>query len=606
MYEKFFQFQRSPFNLTPDPHFFFFSRHHEEAFSQILYGIQQRKGFILITGEVGTGKTTVCRLLLEQLDLQIKTALIFNPNLTTIELLQAINQDFGIGGREASKKALLDELNQYLLGALSKGENAVVIVDEAQNLSVECLEEIRMLSNLETGQEKLMQIVLVGQPELRQKLAIPQLRQLNQRIALRYHLQPLDIDMTREYINFRLRIAGGADQVHFTAPALQILHRFSQGVPRLINVICDKALLAAYVAESRVVTAAIMNKALADLEPIPLYTGSFWSWLTAPWSARARWVGATALAAFLALSIAAVLGLSDRMIRPGGGGQDSPGSVNGPVGATAPSGPTQTPAGAIATAKASDSAGAIGLGPSPGPEIDAQDNFDGNLSAKITSTYDSDGIFRVARPQDRERAAYLTLAKLWQADAVVTPQEFRIRDLNGLLETWNLYQYPIPSDYDRILALSYPGLVWVTGDSSKETRAVVLSQADQERAVLLDPVAGRLELSSGEFKRRFTGKGIVLWKEIPGIALPLPQGDPDRSVSTLQAVLKVWGLYHGPVDGILGALTQTAIRAFQEDRGLEPTGQVGLETYLAIAQALAGGKAPSLRGAEPRIGPDRS
>ncbi|MFB0532152.1 MAG: ExeA family protein, partial [Desulfatiglandales bacterium] len=248
MYTSFFGFKENPFNLTPDPRYLFLSTYHKEALDHLLYGINERKGFIAITGGIGTGKTTICRALLSQLEESIKSALIFNSFISDTELLEIINQEFGIDGDMAvsTKKEYIDKLNQFLLKTFSLGGNAVLLIDEAQNLSHNVLEQIRMISNLETEREKLIQIVLVGQFELNELLASSSLRQLNERIMVRYELRPLDREDVQGYVEHRLVVGGGRGNVRFTNGALKAIYESSQGNPRRINAICDRALLAAY------------------------------------------------------------------------------------------------------------------------------------------------------------------------------------------------------------------------------------------------------------------------------------------------------------------------------------------------------------------------
>jgi general secretion pathway protein A len=266
MYCPFFGLQENPFSITPDPRFLFLSPSHQEALGHLLYGIEERKGFISVTGEVGTGKTLLCRALLNRLGPHVHTALIFNSFLLEIELLRSINEDFGIGQGGATRKELVDHLNQYLLTEFGAGRNAVLIIDEAQNLAPPLLEQIRMLSNLETERGKLLQIVLVGQPELRQQLARPELRQLNQRIALRYHLQPFNHQETEDYINHRLVVAGSHGSVKFSRWALSTIYRLSGGVPRQINLLCDRAMLSAYVHGSNLIGHSHVRQAWSELE----------------------------------------------------------------------------------------------------------------------------------------------------------------------------------------------------------------------------------------------------------------------------------------------------------------------------------------------------
>jgi general secretion pathway protein A len=249
MYKEYFGLKESPFSIAPDPHYLYLSGGHREALAHLVYGINNDGGFILLTGEVGTGKTTVCRCLLEQLPDNTEIAFILNPKLTVEELLATICDEFGIRCPEGnqSNQVFVSAIYEYLLHIPEKGHRAILVIEEAQNLSMEVLEQIRLLTNLETSQRKLLQIILIGQPELREILAHPQLRQLSQRVTARYHLGPLSMDETLAYVNHRLSVAGLARDPLFPKGTLKLLFRLTGGIPRLINVICDRALLGAYV-----------------------------------------------------------------------------------------------------------------------------------------------------------------------------------------------------------------------------------------------------------------------------------------------------------------------------------------------------------------------
>jgi general secretion pathway protein A len=266
MYEQFYGFREPPFNLTPDPRFLFFSDRHREAFNHILFGLQERKGFIQLTGEIGAGKTTVCRAILKQLGDTYRTALILNPSLTSAQLLRTILTELGLDGRRGDRASALETLNEFLLAQAGAGNDVVLLIDEAQDLDDELLEQVRLLSNLETERRKLLQIVLVGQPELRDKLNGQNLRQLRQRITVRYHLSPLSRAETERYIDHRLRVAGGVGRPIFTPWAIRTIHRYSRGVPRLINAVCDKALLYGFVNTTDELTGRSVRQAIAELE----------------------------------------------------------------------------------------------------------------------------------------------------------------------------------------------------------------------------------------------------------------------------------------------------------------------------------------------------
>jgi general secretion pathway protein A len=267
MYKEFFGLRANPFNVNPDPRYLFLTRHTEEALACLTYGIQSRKGFVLLTGEVGTGKTTLINKLLEWLRLQqVATAFIFNSRMNVPQFLDYMMADFGIPCDSKSKSQILQRLYNWLLDRYRAGETAVLIVDEAQNLSDEVLEEIRMLTNLETFTEKLLQIVLVGQPELEAKLRQPQLRQLRQRLTLRAKTHPLTIEETKAYVQQRLRIAGSDGRQIFDGDALSAVHKYSSGIPRVVNLLCEHCLVSAFVDQKPVIGQAIVDAVARDFD----------------------------------------------------------------------------------------------------------------------------------------------------------------------------------------------------------------------------------------------------------------------------------------------------------------------------------------------------
>jgi len=247
MYLDFYNLKAQPFNITPDPRYLFFSRCHREAFEHIIFGVTQRKGFIQITGEVGAGKSTLCRAILDELDENYATALILNPVMTPIQLLRSVLRELDLDDRGNDRIRLTDRLNTFLLERAGIDRDVVLVIDEAQDMSPDLLEQVRLLSNLETDDRKLLQIVLVGQPELRTMLDTDALRQLSQRITVRYHIDPIRKDEVEAYIHHRLQVAGSNGRPSFTTAAFRAIYRQSRGVPRLINAVCDKTLLCGYV-----------------------------------------------------------------------------------------------------------------------------------------------------------------------------------------------------------------------------------------------------------------------------------------------------------------------------------------------------------------------
>jgi len=272
-YQDFFGFEFMPFNNTPDSHFFFPTEKHQEALSRLLYAISERKGFVLISGEVGAGKSTLCRTLISQLPREVQTALITHTHLDASQLVQAIAEDLGLSVHGKTRYEILQRLNEYLIEQLAAGCTVCIIIDEAQNLSPAALEEVRLISNLETEQEKLVQLILLGQPELREKIRLPEMRQLRQRISVQYHLDPLSQGETLGYIRHRLKVGNPKQALDFTRGAMSEAHRYAGGVPRLINSLCDNALLTAYTRQTRAITRGLIREAGRDLDLEPQITG---------------------------------------------------------------------------------------------------------------------------------------------------------------------------------------------------------------------------------------------------------------------------------------------------------------------------------------------
>src|ERR1700761_2047624 len=287
MYTSFFGLAEKPFAITPDPRYLYLSERHAEALAHLLYGINESGGFIQLTGEVGTGKTTVVRTLLSRVPHHADVAVILNPRVTPVEFLLTICEELGLviaEGHRDSVKEMVDALNRRLLSAHAEGRRIIVLVDEAQNLSFEVLEQVRLLTNLETNTQKLLQIILIGQPELRELLDRNELRQLAQRITGRYHLCPLTLEESAAYVRHRLRVAGATADI-FTPAALREVHRLSRGVPRLINVLCDRALLGAYTQDRHQVGASFVRRGAMEV-----FGRQLWPWWL-PWCAG----GATAV-----------------------------------------------------------------------------------------------------------------------------------------------------------------------------------------------------------------------------------------------------------------------------------------------------------------------
>jgi general secretion pathway protein A len=538
MYLTFFGLNEKPFAITPDPRYLYLSERHAEALAHLLYGINEAGGFVQLTGEVGTGKTTIVRSLLAQTPKNAEIALILNPRMTAPEFLLTICEELGIGvpdSAQQSLKDLVDILSEYLLHAHSQGQRVVLVVDEAQNLSPDVLEQVRLLTNLETNTQKLLQIILIGQPELRELLSRNELRQLAQRITGRYHLSPLSHDETIAYVRHRLRVAGATSDI-FAHGALNEVFRLSGGVPRVINVISDRALLGAYSLDRHRVTPGLVRHAASEV---------FGRRLTPHWL---PWAVTGAIAVGLALATTALWDFHPSL----------PHAVSAAV-ATRTAGPAALPAAAAATPHVASV---------PQPTL-------AQLLVQHNSETDTD-------------SAFARLFGLWGAKyqpngtdpcTQATQQHLECIDERGSFGQLRLYNHP------AILMLA---------DGSGASHQVVLTRLDDEHAQL--QLGGPHTVGLGELSRYWLGDFVMLWQPASSPVKALSAGMRGADVRWLRQSLDQLGHVRttGEVSDVFDAELTGLVRDFQRQHQLSVDGIAGVQTQIALAAAVAGPKVPLL------------
>ena len=567
MYTSFFGLNEKPFAITPDPRYLFMSERHGEALAHLVYGVTESGGFMQLTGEVGTGKTTLVRSLLQsRMPDNADVAVVLNPQLSAREFLVAICEELGIElpGDKHSIKALIDTLNRHLLQAHADGRRTILVVDEAQNLAPEVLEEVRLLTNLETSKQKLLQIVLIGQPELRDLLARNDLRQLAQRITGRYHLEPLSREETAQYIEHRLKVAGALSEV-FDAGAKREAFRLSQGVPRLINVICDRALLGAYSAETRKVTRAMVRRAAAEV------TGG---------GERAGWppwllpVGGIAAAVVIATAFLVMLDNRREVI------EDSVAATvaEAPSQATAAPPPVESaaanpvePAVDEAEAAVSETEAAVGEPEAANDEVSLDDQL--RLASELTTP----------------ETAMRTLLGLWdieyrrgergcsQAAAAGYECLFQRGSISGLRQ------------YDRPAVLT---LI----DGRGAAHSVVLTALSGDNASLS---IGGVEVSHtvSELGEMWFGEYVLLWRPPNGASDALGPGSAGPGVAWLRSSLAAVDARYATAaarSDVFDAELADKVRLFQRDHRLDVDGIAGHQTQIIINTLLEPDRAPRL------------
>jgi general secretion pathway protein A len=555
MYLDFFGFREMPFSLTPDPRFVFLSNNHKEAFAHLLYGINNRSGFIVLTGEVGSGKTTVLRALLSQLDVDhYRTALIFNPCLSPTELLQNINREFGIPTDTSNSSNPLDTLNLFLLQQNGEGRIVVLAIDEAQDLETSVLEQIRLISNLETDREKLIQIVLSGQPEFMRILNRDEMRQLNQRVTVRYHLQPMDFQNTVHYINHRLEVAGGRAEIIFSKMAFKRIYKYSGGLPRLINAACDRALLAGYTRDTIMISSRIAKAGIKDLKKNT----------AVPYSKKRRLILVPTIAILAALSVAVIyFSWYDFMDR-----FNTPKHIE-----------------AIEEKAEKDIV------------LEEQVKKDSIITGEEFLRLMSAELWKVSEPESARRA-FNSLANFWN----VSPfsESFNLTQFNEMersLQERNLRLYRFSGNLGLLLRIDYPAVLEMTMPGMPGRRFISLVGMENEKLLIDPPIAGRNFLSFSELENYWSGNGFLFWKD--PLDLLMSNISPEAKgnhVKRLQGLLREIETYSGPLTGIYDSDTMLAVKRFQSLKGIAQDGIVGGQTLMLLHRSIDRFEVPRLSG----------
>ena len=547
MYLSFFGLSEKPFAITPDPRYLYLSERHAEALAHLLYGINESGGFIQLTGEVGSGKTTVVRTLLSRVPHHADVAVILNPRVTPVEFLLTICEELGLPIEAADRdsvKQMVDALNRRLLSAHAEGRRIIVIVDEAQNLSAETLEQVRLLTNLETPTQKLLQIILIGQPELRDLLDRNDLRQLAQRITGRYHLKPLSREETQGYVRHRLRVAGATGEI-FTPGALRELHRLSSGIPRVINVSCDRALLGAYTREARKVSAGLVRQAAGEVYGrrfVPVWLG----WVT----------GVGLAASFAALSI---IGFRTWQHQSA---------------ALRASSPTSTAAGTSPRPAAPAAAGLPAAAAATARPVPPPVSMNALLAANNANTSDA--------------AAFRRLLSLW--GTAMTDD----RDPCGQAQKAGLACLEQRGSWAQVRTLNRPAILTLTDDAGQKHRVVLSALDDKFATLVLSEHNQRVPIE--EVSRDWFGDFTIVWKPKTSRTRELSvgmRGDEVRWLRRSLAALR--GASSDPEHGDLyDEELAIAVQNFQREHRLNVDGIAGLQTQVVLDTALAEPGSPLL------------
>ncbi len=590
MYKNFFGFNERPFQLVPNPAYLFLSKGHEEALAHLTYAVSQGDGFVEITGEVGTGKTTLCRVFLENLGKDIEAAYIFNPRLDSVQLLKAINDEFDISSDADNTKDLIDALNGFLMEKKAEGRKVLLLIDEAQNLSMEILEQLRLLSNLETSTSKLLQIILVGQPELGQMLDSHELRQLGQRITLSCHLSPLDFNETRDYIQHRIQIASRKPGVKLTLGAYYAIHRFSGGIPRLINIACDRAFLTAFGLGKHKVTGTIANMAIREL------AGRGDRRKGLPGREKVLW----SLGAILLITVIVLLYAPSLQQKTG----DPFSASMPPVDATPPSPITADDREPDAAADA--------------PEVREPEAADAELEAADgegagTAAMETPPPPRTAAVADRTLEDYLmqtsalesrfaalrAAISLWDEEGLVSASLENVNDpqtffrigakQNGLLI------HRVDGDLGLVQRLNVPAILEFYPPGESLPVYAALARIEEGGLIFKTERPGEEILAEPhEVETYWQGGGYIPWKDFFDFGGTIPKNASDDAVINLKMLLQEIGFQNIGISPAYNDQVRQAIELIQERNGLSVDGVVGPRTKIILYNELKTLKTPHL------------
>jgi general secretion pathway protein A len=562
VYERFFGLVDAPFRLTPDPRYFFLSPKHREALAHLRLGLTEPGGFVCITGDIGTGKTTLLRTFFEDLGPEVAIAYVFNPAVSAEELLQRIARELGVAAASGTRADLTDALNAHLLAERKAGRLSVVVLDEAQAVSIEVLEQLRLLSNLETSTEKLLRLVLVGQPQLAALLVDPALAQLNQRITLRWHLGPLTADETAAYVRHRLKVASGGKVTDlFTRPALRLVHRFSRGVPRLVNMIAHRALLVAYVARRRRVNARAVLQAYREIGTVPLRR---WS----PVRRRVEWAAAlaTVVLAVITLGVPRLERRLPAVLSDGGPaapavGEPPPSLAPAPLAVAATTSPSPVP---------------------PAPRV-----------APLATPTELEQRLAELDARRSARAALDAILAAWRvpllsADEVEVPAQ-----LEPMAWRRGLEVIPLTGNLSMLRLLDLPALLELRVPGAAEPRYAGLLSVD-DRGVVLSVDGGPVWADAAFLDRVWLGRAHILWRDFESLGRTFGAEARGPQVARLQRLLARVGAYGGAATGVFDPTTADAVLSFQRSRLLQADCRVGRFTRIVLYAAAGSYPRPSL------------